>query len=417
MRIRNNINPSWSYLDNDSSNNFGRIWIAWDPRLLQVNLLRSSPQAIFLEVVFSPMINFVATFVYVDNYYMTRNSLWASIIAFASINTRPRVLLGDFNSLLYPSDKLGGSPVMPIHYQDFSRCVQLSQIFDLQFSGCFYTWTNCQLDGAVIRSKLDRGMVNLQWIQQFQLSKADFLLPGISDHSPCVVFIFEQRKHGPPPFRFYNFLSEEKDFMNVVRGAWNITVRGNPMIVFVIKLKNVKHAIIHWKKARFKNMSEQVLQDKDKMDSAQLLLQTHPLDFNLSRRERKYVVEYVKIDKYEEFVAKQQSRIKWLDLGDSNTSFFHNSLKVRRSKNNILSLYNSENVKLEEDQDIAKEYIAYYSDLFGSDLNEEDNSTSLSRLRIDACIQQDDVEDLIKPVTREEVVVALHYIGSSKVGP
>ncbi|XP_026377950.1 uncharacterized protein LOC113272312 [Papaver somniferum] len=165
-------------------------------------------------------------------------------------------------------------------------------------------------------------------------------------------------------------------------------------------------------------MSEQVIQAKDKMDTAQVLFQSHPLGSDMARRERQYVVEYVKLAKYEEFVAKKQSRIKWLDLGYSNTSIFHNSLKLRRSKNNILSLYTSENVKLEEDQDIAKECITYYSDLFGSDLNEEDNSTSLSRLRIDAYIQQDDVVDLIKPVTREEVVVALHSIGSSKApGP
>ncbi|XP_026396165.1 uncharacterized protein LOC113290792 [Papaver somniferum] len=328
--------------DNDSTHSSGRIWVAWDPRVVQVSVLSSSPQAVFLDVSFSSMINFVVTFIYGDNYYITRNLLWDSITAFASFSHRPWVLLGDFNSLLVPSDKVGGAYVLLHHYQDFSNCVQLSKIMDLHFSSCFYTWSNCQQDGIMIRSKLDRVMVNVEWIQQFQISKAEFLLPGISDHSPSIVSIFEKRKHGPPPFRFFNFLSEEKDFMEVVKRGWNIVVRGNPMISLVTKMKNVKLEIIKCKNSRFKNMSEQVLQDKERMDSTQLLLQSHPLDHELARRERSYVAEYVKLAKYEESAAKQQSKIK-------------------------------------------------------CNLPEESSNTSLCNLSFNACIQQDDVEKKKNP--------------------
>ncbi|XP_026416759.1 uncharacterized protein LOC113312218 [Papaver somniferum] len=396
-RIRNNINPSWCYLDNDSVNSVGRIWIAWDPKDVQVSVLSSTSQAVFLDISFSSMINFVVTFIYGENYYVTRSSLWDAIISFASFNTKPWVLMGDFNSLLFPSEKVGGALVFPYHYQDFSNCVQQAKIMDLQYSGCFYTWTNYQQDGTIIRSKLDRAMVNMDWILQFQISKVEFLLPGISDQSPCIITVADRRKHGPPPFRLYNFLTEEKEFMEVVRRAWNIEVRGNPMIKFVTKMKRVKHDILEWKKLRFKNMSEQIMTGK---------------------RKRMYVAEYVKLAKYEEAAAKQQSRIKWLNLGDSNTSFFHNSLKERRSRNSIISLYDRDNVKLVEDQEIAKECISFHSELFGSDLPEDVSTQSVFNFNLNACIQQDDVADLIKPVTREEIVAALHSIGSSKApGP
>ncbi|XP_026417025.1 uncharacterized protein LOC113312490 [Papaver somniferum] len=388
-RIKNNINPSWCFLDNDTNNCFGRIWVGWDPSIIQVNLLLDSYQALFLEVT-SARLNFIVTVVYGDNYYLIRNYLWDMIVSFAASNSKPWVLIGDFNSILVPSHKIGGSPILPYHYDGFANCSQMSQIMDLSFTGCFYTWTNCQQDGAIIRSKLDRVMVNLEWIQLFQLSKAEFLLPGISDHSPAVVTICENRKHGPPLFRFYNYHSEEMYFLDVVRVSWTLSVRGNPMIKLVNKLKNVKVDLIKFRKSRFKTISEEVRLAKDNMDSAQLLLQTHPLDHNLARRERVYVAEYVKLAKYEECALKKQSRVKWLHLGDSNNSFFHNSLKERSSRNNMLFLYSGDNVKLTEDKDIAKECVDYFSNLFGGD-QEESGHDDFTSLRFEACIKQDDL--------------------------
>ncbi|XP_026417267.1 uncharacterized protein LOC113312744 [Papaver somniferum] len=109
-------------------------------------------------------------------------------------------------------------------------------------------------------------------------------------------------------------------------------------------------------------MSDQVRLAKENMDSAQTLLQAHPIDQDLTRRERDYVVEYVKLAKYEESALKQHSKVK-SDLEDNVIDDFSN-------------------------------------------------------LRFEAYVKQDDVADLIRPVTREEVILALNSIGSSKApGP
>ncbi|XP_026442061.1 uncharacterized protein LOC113341371 [Papaver somniferum] len=328
--------------DNDSSDSVSRIWVGWNPAIVQVTLVHHTSQVIFVDVSTSSSMSFVDAFVY-----------------------------GDFNSILNPSEKVGGSAILSCHYEAFSICIQQSFLLDLPYSGCFYTWTNCQQDGTIIRSKLDRVVVNMEWISQFQLSKADFLLPGISDHSPSVVSVFTNRVHGPPPFKSFNFLTDEPDFMDLVNNVWNIQINGNPMYVLVIKLKLVKKRIIPWKKLKFRNVYE-------KMHGAQAQLQACPLYTDLARREREYVAEYVK------------------------------------SRNNILSLNNDNNVTLTEDKDIAKVCIEYYSDLFKCDYNSSNISDSSMGLNFNSCIQQDDIVDLIKDVTREEVVLALNSIGSSK---
>lgn len=38
-------------------------------------------------------------------------------------------------------------------------------------------------------------MVNLEWLEAYAESGAEFLVPGILDHSPAVVSIFEGRFH------------------------------------------------------------------------------------------------------------------------------------------------------------------------------------------------------------------------------
>lgn len=49
-RIRNNINISWCFVDNDSSYSFGRIWEGREPAFVHVSVLHSCAQTTFLDV-------------------------------------------------------------------------------------------------------------------------------------------------------------------------------------------------------------------------------------------------------------------------------------------------------------------------------------------------------------------------------
>ncbi|XP_026436021.1 uncharacterized protein LOC113333864 [Papaver somniferum] len=233
-------------------------------------------------------------------------------------------------------------------------------------------------------------MVNMEWIDQFIDSKAEFLLPGASDHSPGIATIFEKRKHGPPPFRFFNYMTEEPDFLDLIRRVWSVKVKGIPMYVFMTKLRKVKvFFLIYWKRIRFKNLFEQVMEAKKEMTLIQQQVQVHPLCPVLARKEKKAVQQYAKISRYEESMKKQKSRVQWLDLGDSNTHFFHNSLKERRSRNNILTLTSR-------------------------DGKEDTNGQLIEDLHFDKVIDDTSKEALIRSITRDEIVQALASIGSGK---
>lgn len=99
-RIRNKIMPKWHFIDNYNNDDSGRIWIGWNLDSVKVSLIHSSSQVIFVEVDTVENISFVAAFVYENNDGVLRRALWTDITAFSQINSKPWIVLGDFNSYI-----------------------------------------------------------------------------------------------------------------------------------------------------------------------------------------------------------------------------------------------------------------------------------------------------------------------------
>ncbi|XP_026439716.1 uncharacterized protein LOC113338529 [Papaver somniferum] len=320
-------------------------------------------------------------FVYGSNDGTVRQQIWNDILQFTLANALSLLVVRDYNSILYPNEK-----------------------------------TNGHTDDNRILSKIDRVIVNLDWVSHFSDSKADFLEAGISDHSPVVVVsILENRVHGPSSFKLFKFMTEEVDFMDLVRSVWEEPVRGNPMFVIITKLKRVKSRIILWKKKRFKNIHSHFENAKVLMNSIQQHIQHNPLCVESAQQEKSAMKHYAKVAKYEESVAKHKSRVKWIDLGDSNTHFFHNSTKERYSRNNILTLLSRQNVLLQEDTEIAAECIDFYYSMFdNSSSTFVDDQEFFDSINFESILSDHDKTDLVRPITRDEVVLALSSIGSRK---
>ncbi|XP_026399752.1 uncharacterized protein LOC113295636 [Papaver somniferum] len=161
-------------------------------------------------------------------------------------------------------------------------------------------------------------------------------------------------------------------------------------------------------------MSAKVLKAKKEMQNVQKQVRDSPLCPQLARNERVVVQKYVTLVKYEESMLKQKSRVQWLDLGDSNSSFFFNSVKERRSRNNILTLTSSSGEVLDEDEPIARECINFYSELFDEHDTKTSKSDIIDNLNFSSLVNPSAAADLIKEVTRDEIFIALSSIGSNK---
>ena len=110
-RIAQNIFPGWHWIHNFQISQ-GRIWVAWNPSMYHVSAICMSDQHIHSRVIqqHSGKI-FYITYVYVNSYDALRRVLWDALISLLASMDDAWCVLGDFNSVLYPQDRRGGTDI------------------------------------------------------------------------------------------------------------------------------------------------------------------------------------------------------------------------------------------------------------------------------------------------------------------
>ncbi|XP_022024438.1 uncharacterized protein LOC110924753 [Helianthus annuus] len=106
--------------------------------------------------------------------------------------------------------------------------------------------------------------------------------------------------------------------------------------------------------------------------------------------------------------------VEWLCAGDSNTSYFHNSVKSRNARNKIHCIHDVHGNRFDGD-DIPAALLDHYSTFLGTDqlvqnFNGEDLFVNT--------LNQDTADHMVRQVTRAEVKKAIFSIGENKApGP
>lgn len=158
-RILNSMLPNWSFVHNYAHAPIGRNFVSWNPDLGTLNVLGQSSQAIHYQVQsVVGDIQFIATFVYGSNKYLERVDLWHDLSLWNSTN--PWVILGYFNALRFPFDKVGGDRHWPSYMGTFNNCITSNELYDLRYSGCHFTWANKQDPNHFVSTKIDRVLIN-----------------------------------------------------------------------------------------------------------------------------------------------------------------------------------------------------------------------------------------------------------------
>ena len=173
--IVDKVFPGWGQLQNYSSAVNGRIWILWSS-LVQVREINTMEQCITCLVSIQAK-QFWLSVVYGLNRGIERRRLWDHLCSLGrNMNQKPWMIAGDFNSIVNPSESssVNSNQVMTTDTKEFKECLQKLEVFDHVYSGPLFTWTNRQREGFVAK-KLDRVLINGNWLLSFPSSKVEFL--------------------------------------------------------------------------------------------------------------------------------------------------------------------------------------------------------------------------------------------------
>ncbi|XP_074299452.1 uncharacterized protein LOC141630557 [Silene latifolia] len=176
--------------------------------------------------------------VYACNNATDREDLWKDLLRVSS-STSNWIILGDFNIVRDVSECLGPNPPKPLEILAFNDCIRDCQLDDLTTTGYEYTWTNKHNDGTRVWSRLDRVLVSPCWLQTFPTSSVTVLDPGISDHAPLMVNVFEDQQYRKQ-FSFLNCWIDNPYYIAYVTEGWNTCYTGSLMYQVFKKLTAVR---------------------------------------------------------------------------------------------------------------------------------------------------------------------------------
>ncbi|XP_060170760.1 uncharacterized protein LOC132601709 [Lycium barbarum] len=312
----------WNWFSNASPSNKGRIWLVWNPNTIMVQVLVSHAQFIhsFLKCCTSSL-SFHFSVVYGKHTIADRCEMWSELGDISSSQHGPWLIMGDFNSILNAEDRMNGSEVLEAEVRDFKQFLTNNSLAELQSFGRDYTWTN-----GHVMSIIDRAIVNADWMTS---------MPNMQ-------------------------------FLKLVEEKWQIPVNAVHLEGVWLRLKHVKQGLEQINMTEFARVTEKIANIRNNLRNIQAQMSDHNLVEELFQEEKALRTQLEDWSKVEESIYRQKSRIQWLKLGDSNSAYFHASMKSRIAQNHINSLTEQDGSIIQTPEGIKAEIINFYKQLLGS---------------------------------------------------
>ncbi|KAI4363592.1 hypothetical protein MLD38_019794 [Melastoma candidum] len=361
MEVSNHMlfRQQWDYVTVLGNNGVGRMKVCWDNKRCKVEVVATGNQWIHTKVeLMGESVPFLLTFVYGSNDREERLQLWNALLAIGQCRA-PWCILGDFNVVRSPNEKLGGKRIWKESENVLNRTMHSLGMDDLRGVGCQFTWSNRR--SPPILAKLDRAVVNRDWIETFRLSEVNYLPPTTSDHSACLVRLGVNKRKAAP-FKFFDLWRFHPKFKDALTAGWSKEYRGLRMFRLCCKLKDLKVELKKLNREHLCDISGRVEQARTALQALQL--QSLAGQPNLVE-EQLALDNFLKIARMEESFYKQKARATWLRLGDRNTAYFHGEVNRKANRDAITSIQLNNGDRVADQGRIQQEFIEHFKGLPG----------------------------------------------------
>ncbi|CAL8151990.1 unnamed protein product [Prunus armeniaca] len=378
---------------------------------LQVDLLSSSPGHIDVRVTMNTSVTFRVTGFYGHPDQTQRHHSWKLLRRLGRVDLGPWLCCGDFNEVMECNEKSGSRLRRDAQMEDFKMAITDCCLFQFEFTGYPYTWSNKRKDTAHVEACLDRGFGNLALLQHWGNFTSHHLVAFSSDHHP--ILIASDRPQGDKArgprgrrrFHFEEVWTTEVDCEEVVRQSWQNAV--SPLS----NIANCASNLSRWCAEKGGQVPKKVKELRRRLAS----LQSDEPSTQTFHTRSLIETELDKCLEQEEIYWHQRSRVQWLQHGDRNTSFFHKQATSRRKKNALVGILDENDRWQSEYDKIGGVFVEFFTNLFTSDMGVADVEVFSA---VQARVSSRSYHNLLLPYSRDEIEVALNSIGPSKApGP
>ncbi|XP_026416967.1 uncharacterized protein LOC113312428 [Papaver somniferum] len=205
---------------------------------------------------------------------------------------------------------------------------------------------------------------NSKWLDTFSGWHYHVVARGISDHGPLIGSDTVIGRALNTPFRFQQMWLTHPSFLQVVIDSWNEDIIGNPIFIFMNKLKRLKNILKTWNWEIFGNVQENLKKVEDKVMEETIKSDVDPANISLLNNLVTARGNYeMAANNYNTFL-RDKARLNWIKDGDMNSKFFHTSIKMRQSQNTISELENDSGDIITTQQGISDLLIDYFKKKF-----------------------------------------------------
>ncbi|KAF7153351.1 hypothetical protein RHSIM_Rhsim01G0274800 [Rhododendron simsii] len=306
--------------------------------------------------------DWAGSFIYGSPNREGRDQAWEELTHIGRFESLPWLCIGDFNEVLSTSDKMGGSILSPRRLSSFHEMLTTCGLVDLGFKGPRFTWRNNRLGGDLIMERLYMAFANDKWRELYDQATV-FVEAAIgSDHNLLILNTSFPLKKVRKPFRFKSFWTTEESCKLIICESWDAIYEGSGLAKVCKKLKGCKE--------KLKKIIKSKLEDLWQKDA----MYWH-----------------------------QRSRIKWLQMGDKNSRFFHLSTIHGRQRNQLVKLKDETGIWKMEEIDISGIIRTHFQGLYSPPpLRDFGDILSL----ITPLVTPNINASLIKPISNEEIRLA-----------
>ena len=237
----------------------------------------------------------------------------------------------DFNEFLWEHEKSGGADVRYNRHCYLQEFMNKTELIDLGFCGQSFTWRGNR-NGQLVEVRLDMGLINTSWQTVWPNSSVTNGKTLGSDHCPVIVSCKPRDENRKRLFRFEAFWMKDEECRGIIKNAWEVNRDENPLDRWNYKINCCRAKLNKWSKDKFKNRGRQISDMIDRLGNLQ-----H--NWKENRHEIDEMSKMVdQLRSQEEKFWQQRSHVQWLNEGDANTRFFHQSTLQRRRRNKVVAL-------------------------------------------------------------------------------